>query len=111
MLELVLNELSFRQLVNGRSAAPDIYVARVWMRELTGTIRAARQMGFATAIRTERGFDALELSPGYTLPQWRNDPAVNRDERVFFGNVTVKSPYLDGVLSEIAQTAEVTEVR
>ncbi len=111
MLELVVNELSFRDLNGHCSAAPDVYSARVWMSQLTGTIRTARQMGFGTTIRTEKGFAELELSPGYSLPQWRNDPAVNRDERLFFSSITAKSPHLDDVLDEIAETAELAEVR
>jgi hypothetical protein len=109
MLELVVNELSFRQLNSAGSAAPDIYTARVWMSQFTGTIRAARQMGFGT-VRTEKGFAVLELSPGYSMPQWRNDPDVNRDEKVFLSSMTAKSPYLDGVLDEIAEAAERMEV-
>src|ERR1035441_6388567 len=106
MLEIVVNELSFRDLNSRCSAAPDVYIARVWMSQLTGTIRTARQMGFGTTIRTEKGFAELELSPGYSLPQWRNDPAVNRDERLFFSSITAKFPHLDGVLDEIARSEE-----
>jgi hypothetical protein len=110
MLELVMNELSFRQPNGNRCAAPDVHIAREWMSQLTGTIRTARQMGFGTTIRTERGFSGQELSPGYFLPQWRNDLAVNRDERILFSSMTAKSPHLDGVLDEVAETAELAEV-
>src|SRR5437660_19555 len=109
MLELVVNELSFRQLNSATSAAPDVYTARAWMTQFTGTMRAARQMGFRT-VRTEQGFAALELSPQYSMPQWRNDRGVNRDERVFLSSMIAKSPYLDGVLDEIAEAAKRAEV-
>jgi hypothetical protein len=111
MLELVINELSFRHLQGGYCAAPDVHTAREWMSQLTGTIRTARHMGFGMTIRTERGFAYQELSPGYSLPQWRNDLVVNRDERVLFSSMTAKSPHLDGVLDEIAETADSAEVR
>ena len=103
-----MNELSFRQLNSAASAAPDVYIARAWMTQFTGTMRAARQMGFRT-VRTEKGFAALELCREYSMPQWRNDREVNRDERVFLSSMTAKSPHLDGVLDEIAEAAERAE--
>jgi hypothetical protein len=109
MLELVVNELSFRRLNSATSAAPDVYTARAWMTQFTGTMLAAWPLGFRT-VRTERGFAAVELSQGYSMPQWRSDREVNRDERVFLSSMTSKSPHLDGVLDEIAEAAERAEV-
>lgn len=111
MLELVLNELSFRRLDTVCGAAPDVYTARTWMSQFIINIRAARQVGFGSSIRTERGFSTLELAPSYSMLQWRNDRDVNRDERLFLSNLVAKSPHLEGALNEVLETAGRTEVR
>ncbi len=54
-----------------------------------------------TAIRTNPEFQAIELCPNYSLPQWRNDRRVNRDERALFRSFLTASPYLSRVEGEV----------
>lgn len=97
MIELVVNEVSFRNLRTGQQpAAPDVRTARLWMTDFVDCIRIATSNRWTKGIRTEEPFLNTELSPGYSLPQWRNDKEVNRDETVFFKRVATQSPYLEG---------------
>ena len=51
-----------------------------------------------------------EFCPGYRLPQWRHDGAVNRDERLCFSTIAARSPHLEGVVEAILQDAGRAEV-
>jgi hypothetical protein len=81
------------------------------MAALVETIRAAGAYGFQQTIRTDSAFLTIELAGGYSLPQWRNDSAVNRDLRIFFSRLATRAPYLDGALEEILNEAGRMEAR
>jgi|GEM_PF-1070837 len=113
MPDLVLNELSFQILGTSDRvcAAQDAPTARSWMAALVETIRAAGAYGVQQTIRTDSAFLTIELAGGYSLPQWRNDSAVNRDLRIFFSRLATRAPYLDGALEELLNQAGRMEAR
>lgn len=107
MNELVLNELSFlrfRQAGN-QCAADSREEARAWMGVLVRVLAEASRAGFPRSIRIVHELLYRELAPGYTLVQWRNDSAVNRDERRLWGLYSTRTPLLDGTLKEIVDRA------
>src|SRR5882724_10026733 len=103
MNELVLNELSLVRFRGGgqQCAADNRDEARTWMSALVQTLTEASSVGFPRSLRTTSEFLYQDLAPGYSLIHWRNDQAVNRDERRLFNLYSAKSPLLDGVLREV----------
>ena len=61
-------------------------------------------------IRTNESFVSIELAPGYSLSQWRNDNAVDHDERLYFKRVITYAPYLVSVRHEVREQAITSEV-
>ncbi len=98
MIELIVNELSFRNLESPEeSLAPNVHTAREWMSSFVQTIRVASVRRWIQGLRTDEMFVNVQLCEGYSLPHWRNDQEVNRDERAFFRRVVTNYPYLNGV--------------
>jgi hypothetical protein len=81
------------------------------MEALVRTLAEASRNGFPRSLRTMEEFAYQELAPGYTLVQWRNDAAVERDVRQLFRQYTTRSPLLDGVLFEVRERARGCEAR
>lgn len=81
------------------------------MDALVRTLAEASRSGFARSLRTLETFSYQELAPGYTMAQWRNDPAVERDVRQLFVRYVTKAPLLEGVLHEIRERARGCEAR
>lgn len=103
-LEMVLNELSLQ------NPAPDIPTARQRMSELVKTLVAATKKGASRVLRTHSNLNTIELSPGYPVAQWRNDPAVDREERNFFRTLTAKAPFWSDVAEEIKNDFDLSQV-
>ena len=102
MFELVLNELSFRKLPHGLlPAADDVVTSRHLMDQFLRCFRLGLSRKWVDGLRVDDSFSFLELSSGYSLFDWRNDPAVNRDERIFFKRLVTATPYLKHTESEI----------
>jgi hypothetical protein len=113
MNEIVLNELSFRRF--REPAQPCIAATpaegRSLMEALVRTLAEASRSGFPHSLRTLEAFSYQELAPDYTMAQWRNDAAVERDLRQFFRRYATRSPLLDGVLHEVRERALGCEAR
>ena len=90
-LELVLNDLSLLPL------ARDIYVARQRMSNFIETYIAAVSLKVEKALRTADDMNGIELTSGYSVAQWRNDPDVSREVRTYLRTIATKKPYLQGV--------------
>lgn len=90
-LEMVLNELSMR------TPAVDIRIARDRMRDLTTAMAAAVREGVRPILRTHEDFQSTPLAHAYILAQWRNDPLVERDAKLFFLRLQTKAPFLLGL--------------
>jgi hypothetical protein len=86
--EIVLNELSFAP------TAPDIPSARARMSLFIRVVRDAVAAGTSRVLRTDGPLGNHPLAPGYPVAQWRNDPQVDRDERLYFASLTSKAPLL-----------------
>lgn len=111
MIDLIVNDLSFEHPRSLRPpAAQDTHTARHWMTDFVSCIRIASQKGWVKGIRTKESFVSVELSPGYSLYQWRNDKAVDRDERLYFKRIITYSPYLVGAHKEVQEQTVVSEV-
>ena len=67
------------------------------------TLKESTRIGLSNSIRALEEFSYQELAPGYSLPHWRNDVRVNRDERQLFRQYTTRSPLLDGALERIVE--------
>jgi len=103
-VEMVLNDLSVRV------PARDVYAARERMQTLIDTIRAATTSRVARVLRTSSNLQDMEISPGYSFVQWRNDSMVDRETRLFFKTLAAKSPYLDDILDrDLLDQATLTE--
>lgn len=87
-LELVLNELSLQP------SAPSLYAAQQGMERLVRTVIAAARHGASRAIRTHIDLNDVVLAAGYTVRQWRNDPAIDREMQRLFRSLISKAPYL-----------------
>lgn len=103
-LECFLNELSFS------SIAPDVNSARermfVFVKTLAQANHAAKKQ---LPLRVSHEFFGVTIAPEYSLVQWRNDVAVDRDIRAYFNSITTKSPLFDsGTPNDRALKCEAT---
>ena len=96
-LEIVLNELSFRQL------ADNVVDARQRMSELLNTILDAVRRGVKGGFRVDEGMRYMELAPDYPIARWLNDGLVNKDLRSYFRSLATKISYIDGLPEYIHQ--------
>ncbi len=87
-LEIVLNELSFRQL------ADNVVDARQRVSELLNTILDAVRRGVKGGFRVDEGMRYMELAPGYLMAQWFDDRLVNKDDRTRFRRLATNLPYI-----------------
>ena len=72
--------------------------ARTGMRNLIDVSRAIFRLGAESTLRTTSDFMERELAWGYRVAQWLNDPAVDREERLFFKAKASKAPFLDDLM-------------
>jgi hypothetical protein len=103
MPDLILNELSFQDWDIANSGYPcrDRQHARQAMGSLVSTLReTARFPAIRPELRTQHASLEYPLAEGYSVSQWRNDPEVNRDERVFLRGRTTIAYSLEDALSD-----------
>lgn len=84
--ELFFNELSATPVAN-RHDAQEV------MKALVSTIQAAWRAG-GKNFRAERELGLIELSEGYSVRDWRNDPAVTRELQTAWRGMQARSPLL-----------------
>lgn len=89
--ELVLNELSL-----GRASAPE--VARDAMLALVRTCFLAQDAGSSRMLLVPEGAVTGEISPGYSLWNWVNDPLVDLDWRRKFLSMATHGPFTEDVM-------------
>jgi hypothetical protein len=97
-LELVLNELSLGQ------AQLDVPRARQVMTQFVSVVRAAHRAGLRRSIRMEKALNDHLIAPDYPIARWRNDMAVEREERQYFRSVIAQ-------ISLLADLPEIQELR
>jgi hypothetical protein len=85
---MVLNELALAR------QAENVHEARDRMTLFVLTLIAAIHAGAERALRSLLPIDAVELAPGYSVAQWRNDPHVEREQRSFLRSLSSKAPFL-----------------
>lgn len=85
---MVLNELSLQPM------AQDRWHARARMEALVRTLRAAVGAGAERALRMVAPLDGVALALDYSVPQWRNDEAVERELRQYFRSLALRAPIL-----------------
>ncbi len=90
--ELVFNELSL-----GGAADPE--VARDAMLGLVRTCFIAQDAGASRILLMPEGAVTREISPGYSLWKWVNDPLVDLDWRRKFLSMATYGPFTERVLS------------
>lgn len=100
----ILNELSLR------TPAADIQTARELMSELISTLSQATRSGVPRVLRTHSEINYIELAPSYPVVSWRNDPAVDREERSFFRTLTSKAPFWSDVAEQIKNDFDLSQV-
>jgi hypothetical protein len=88
-MELVFNELSAIKL-------PSLLDARRVMSQFLGVLIAAVAVGFERAIRASIDLGSHLLMDDYPVSRWRNDPEVDRDEKLFFRLLTSRYPLDQG---------------
>ncbi|NEP55734.1 MAG: hypothetical protein F6K31_01695 [Symploca sp. SIO2G7] len=103
-LEMVLNELSLK------TPAADEQTAQQLMSELISTVRQATITGVRRVLRTADDINNIELAPGYPVARWRNDKAVDREERRFFRTLTTKAPFWTDVAEAIKSDFNLSDV-
>jgi hypothetical protein len=105
-LEMVFNELSTRP------HAVDIPAARERMTTAVSTIAGAVRFGVKPILRINEEFQNTLLAPNYLLAQWRNDPEVERDLKVFFNGVQARTPFLRDISdTEVIDRVERSEFK
>jgi hypothetical protein len=102
MIEGVINELSGLmppqfQVPVAASAAD----ARQLMSRFVTCISEGFRQKYLTALRTAETFSLFDLAVGYSIENWRNDRAANRDERTLFRSFTTAFPYLNTPVEEV----------
>ena len=85
-LEMVFNELSLQM-------AADIRAARSWMEAFIQVVNAATSHGVSRVIRTKSDIFDITLAVDYPLRRWLNDPAVDREIRLYIKVLTTKAPF------------------
>jgi len=89
--ELVLNELSLGQ-------APAVEPARDWMLSLIRTCFLAQRAGASRMLLLPENAATKELSDGYSVWNWANDPQVDIDLRRKFLSMATYGPFTEKVL-------------
>jgi hypothetical protein len=84
-VKIVFNELSLNKPFDSKQ------VAMKGMTAFTETLRTAIEKGAKRELCTRDDFDFLQLSLGYQIVQWRNDPAVDKDDRRFLRSLQDKT--------------------
>lgn len=95
-VEIVFNELSSTASFESKQAA------RIKMTQFINTLLIATSKGAKRTLCTTESFNFLQLSPNYQIVQWRNDPAVEREERSFLRALLSRQ---DSPLPEIADVS------
>lgn len=88
---LFFNELSL-------SEAPSKETARQWLGELTEVLAKASGHGFKD-FKAVSGFVNHQVAPHYTIYDWFNDKAVDRERRLLLKTKSTKSPYTEDLLN------------
>lgn len=102
MIEGVINELS--GLMPPQFQAPvavSAANARQLMSGFVTCISEGFRQKFLIALRTAETFSLFDLAVGYSIENWRNDRAANRDERALFRSFTTAFPYLNTPVEEV----------
>lgn len=84
-VKIVFNELSLNKPFDNKQ------VAMEGMIKFIETLRTAIEKGAERELCTRDNFDFLQLSLGYQIVQWRNDRAVDKDNRSFLRSLQDKT--------------------
>lgn len=91
--------MSLECFLNERSFSPEAQNTHTARQRMVALVQAMISAKTATRnqlpLRVPPEFFSLTLSHGYTLPQWLNDPAADRDTRLYFKSLVTKSPLLN----------------
>ncbi len=100
--DIVVNELSFRELAATQAEARSRMIAFVSL------LGQARRAGFRGDIRIPLTFFSTELVAGYTVTNWISDPDSPREHRTYLLSQGTKSPFLINlpILQEIFGISE-----
>jgi hypothetical protein len=72
------------------------------MKNFIAVLILGKGQGYFKTFRTAEEFPTSLLTVDYNIARWRNDPEVERDHKVFLGNLATKSPWLkDRPLSDL----------
>ncbi|MFO1431693.1 MAG: hypothetical protein U1F76_16415 [Candidatus Competibacteraceae bacterium] len=83
-----MNELSLSP------PAPNVDIGKERIETLLKTVKEAVRMGAYRILRMREDIHGMELSPGYTVAKWRNDPDVDKEMQRYFKSLTTKVPML-----------------
>jgi hypothetical protein len=110
MPDLVWNELSITDFLDPAEPpwAQNIPQARAFMERLVDVMRTWARAGQPRVIRIPTSL--VNLAPGYSLDQWRNDSRADRDQRQLFRLYASRRPELADVLDAIRDRADVSEM-
>src|SRR5437016_6699417 len=110
MPDLVWNELSITNFLDPADPpwAQNAPQACVLMERLIDVMRTWAQAGQSRVIRIPNSI--VNLAPGYSLDQWRNDSRADRDQRQLFRLYAARRPELADVLDKIRDRADVSEM-
>ncbi|MEO5377509.1 MAG: hypothetical protein H7832_06975 [Magnetococcus sp. DMHC-6] len=90
-MELIFNELSLSHLASTPTEA------RARVETFINTLRAAFQNGISRQLRTQEAFKESLLSEGYSWHDWLRDPAVSKENKLYFKGLATRAPFLDGL--------------
>jgi hypothetical protein len=92
-VRLIFNELSVAQ------TAANVPLARQWMGDVIGAVKAAQRLGVRPEIRTAHSPAEINIAEGYSITRWIIDPAngLEREWRSRLLSGFTKFPYLTGL--------------
>lgn len=96
--DLILNELSLRNLASNEQVAQQI------MSEFIKTIKAIKAEGVKVNLRTRDNFYTITLAPNYPIRRWLNN--ANEVDRVFIKTLATKTPFSTDIADSEIQDIE-----
>ncbi|BAZ12926.1 hypothetical protein NIES4071_47600 [Calothrix sp. NIES-4071] len=96
--DLILNELSLRNLASNEQTAQQI------MSEFIKTIKAIKAQGVKVNLRTKDNLYTIIIAPKYPIRRWLND--TDEVERVFIKTLATKTPFSSDIANSEIQDIE-----
>lgn len=103
-IQCILNELSLSD------QASDKERARAMMESFVDVLKGIEKNAVSPQIRLHTRLWQIELCPGYTVHNWSDDLAINKDKRIYFKIKVMKFPLLEELEKSMPEDCLETDV-